>query len=53
MKTETLKLKTPRISKIYSHVKFYSGSETTQQSQNSDPTTNCTTVFTSTHVFKV
>jgi len=46
-----LKLKAPQTSKIYSQGKLNRGNETT--SQNSDPTTYCTTVATSTHIFKV
>ncbi|MET3606921.1 hypothetical protein ABIC74_000763 [Mucilaginibacter rubeus] len=53
MKTETLKLKSPKTTKVYGYVKLYTATGTTQQSQNTDPTTTCTTVFTTTHIFKV
>jgi hypothetical protein len=51
MKTQVLKLKSPKILKVYGMVNLTAEVSTT--SQNSDPTGYCTTVGTSTHIFKV
>ena len=51
MKSEKLKLKSPKTSMVYSFNKVSNVFPT--GSIGTDPTTTCTTVNTSTHIFKV
>lgn len=52
MKTEKLKLETPKTSKLFGGTKSQWGFPT-EHSNNTDPTTTCTTVGTTTHLNKV
>ncbi|WP_432328131.1 hypothetical protein ACRQ5D_34235 [Mucilaginibacter sp. P25] len=52
MKTEKLKLTSPKFRKVFGSGKPHFGLST-ETSNTTDPTTSCTTVGTSTHVFQV
>jgi hypothetical protein len=52
MKHKKLTLTAPKVSKLYSFRKPFFGFPT-EQSQNTDVTTTCTSILTSTHLNKV